>query len=104
MLYEVITPHPVILTDENNRFEYMNHEAALLFEDSLACGIGSGIPAGDGSGNLPGNTAVGSVELCLPGLDDELAAFSDGSDLTCGFEKTLTSEAGDKIYASYNFV
>jgi two-component system cell cycle response regulator len=92
-------PHPVILTDENNRFEYMNHEAALLFEDNRACGVGSERPAGDGSEEFSGSAAVGSVELCLPWLDDELAAFAGGSELTCGFEKALASKAGEKIYA-----
>ena len=28
-------PNPVILADEKNQFEYMNHAAALLFENSL---------------------------------------------------------------------
>ena len=91
-------PDPVILADEKNQFEYMNHEAALLFEDSRDCGVRPYHFSEDG-GDPAKNSAAGSVELCLPWLDDELATFADGTDLTCEFEKSVSSERGDKIYA-----
>jgi two-component system cell cycle response regulator len=92
-------PNPVILANEKNQFEYMNHEAALLFEDRRACGMRADHLTEDGSGDSEKKSAVGSVELCLPWLDDELASFADSSDLTFGFEKAVSSEGGDKIYA-----
>lgn len=91
-------PDPVILADEKNQFEYMNHEAALLFEDSRGCGLCPKHFSEDG-GQPASNPAVGSVELCLPWLDDELATFAAGPDLTLEFEKAVPSERGDKIYA-----
>jgi len=92
-------PNPVILADENNKFEYMNHEAALLFEASRVCGIRHDQSAADDAAELAENSAVGSVELCLPWLDGELADFAGGADLTASFEKAVSTESGDKIYA-----
>ncbi|UCD77620.1 MAG: diguanylate cyclase [Desulfobacterales bacterium] len=91
-------PNPVILADEKNQFEYMNHEAALLFEDNRVCGVRHYHFPEDAAGDRMDNSAVGSVGLCLPWLDDELAAFAGGSDLTHRFEKAVSSERGDRIY------
>jgi len=89
---------PVILADEQNQFEYMNHEAALLFEDSQNCGLQPSRAIEDG-GQAAVDPAVGSVELCLPWLEDELASFAAGTDLTSKFEKTVSSDRGNKLYA-----
>ena len=89
---------PVILADEKNQFEYMNHEAALLFENSRDCGLRPCRRLEDG-GQAANNPVVGSVELCLPWLDDELASFAAGTDLTSKFEKTVSSDKADRIYA-----
>ena len=91
-------PNPVILADENNQFEYMNHEAALLFEDSRVCGTRTGPSAGDGAAELMDGSVSGSVELCLPWLDEELATFAAGPNLTFSFEKTVSAAAGDRNY------
>jgi two-component system cell cycle response regulator len=91
-------PNPVILADENNQFEYMNHEAALLFEGSRVCAARFGYSAGDGDDEPMDSSVSGSVELCLPWLDDELAAFTAGPNLTSSFEKTVLAAAGDRNY------
>ncbi|MEJ2169741.1 MAG: hypothetical protein P8X90_29910 [Desulfobacterales bacterium] len=52
---------PVILADEKNQFEYMNHEAALLFENRRACGMKTSHFAEDDAGNPATDSAVGSV-------------------------------------------
>lgn len=92
-------PNPVILADEKNQFEYMNHAAAVLFENSSTCGARYLYQADDGMDMLQHNSRAGSVESCLPWLDDELAAFAGGSQLTCSFEKALPSETGSRSYA-----
>jgi len=91
--------NPVILADEDNQFEYMNHAAALLFEDSRVCGARYSQLPDSGEDKLQSSSAAGSVDLCLPWLDDELAKFSRGPDLTCVFEKVVFSETGDRNYA-----
>ena len=92
-------PNPVILADEKNQFEYMNHAAAVLFENSCTCGARYLYQADDGMDMLQHNSRAGSVESCLPWLDDELAAFAGGPQLTCSFEKALPSETGSRSYA-----
>ncbi len=92
-------PNPVILADEDNQFEYMNREAALLFEDSRVCGARFGHSAGDGADEPRDSSAAGSVKLCLPWLDDELAAFAAGPNLTISFEKGVLSTTGDRHYS-----
>ena len=92
-------PNPVILADEKNQFEYMNHAAALLFENSRTCGARYLYPADDGMDKLQHNSRAGSVESCLPWLDEELAAFAGGPEITCSFEKAFSSETGDRNYA-----
>jgi len=92
-------PNPVILADEKNQFEYMNQAAALLFENSLTCGARHRYQADDGKDILPHNSRAGSVESCLPWLDDEIVAFAGGPQLTCGFEKIFSSETGSRTFA-----
>jgi two-component system cell cycle response regulator len=92
-------PNPVILADEENQFEYMNHAAALIFEDNSVCSARFYPAVDDDNDGSPPDSATGSVELCLPWLDDELAKFSRGSDLTFSFEKVVSTDAGDRIYA-----
>ena len=82
-------PNPVILADEKNQFEYMNHAAALLFENSFSCGALYKHQADEKNALLQPNSPTGTVQSCLPWLDDELAAFSDGPEVTCSFEKNL---------------
>jgi two-component system cell cycle response regulator len=92
-------PNPVILADEKNQFEYMNHAAALLFENSSTCGARYLYQADEGIEMLPHNLTTGSVDSCLPWLDDELATFARGPELTCSFEKAILSETGHRNYA-----
>jgi len=92
-------PNPVILADENNQFEYMNQAAALLFENSRSCGARYLYQADEGMGRLQHNSRGGSVESCLPWLDDEIAAFAGGPQLTCSFEKAFSSETGNRSFA-----
>ncbi len=92
-------PNPVILADEKNKIEYLNHAAVLLFENSCTGGARYYYQAAEGMDILQQNSAAGSVESCLPWLDDELAAFAGGPELTCSFEKSILSEAGPSNYA-----
>ena len=92
-------PNPVILADEKNQFEYMNHAAAMLFNDRSTCGARYRYQVVDGIDKLQHNSPAGSVESCLPWLDDELAAFTGGPELACSFEKIFSSETGNRNYA-----
>jgi len=92
-------PNPVILADEKNQFEYMKHAAAVLFENSSNCGARYLYQADDGTDMLQRNSRAGSVESCLPWLDDELASFAGGPQLTFSFEKALPLETGSRSYA-----
>jgi two-component system cell cycle response regulator len=92
-------PNPVILADERNRFEYMNHAAALLFANNPSCGAGNLYRADDGMDILQPSAPAGSVESCLPWLDEEIAAFAGGPQLTCSFEKTFLAETGSRSFA-----
>ena len=92
-------PNPVILADENNRFEYMNQAAARLFENSQTCGARFDSPADDRLEDFQDDSTVGSVESCLPWLQNELADFAKAAQLTRNFDKTMLSEAGNRIYA-----
>ena len=92
-------PNPIILADEKNEFEYMNHAAVSLFENSDSCGARYIYRDEKGIDILQQNSNAGSVESCLPWLDDELAAFSAGPELTRSFEKEILSETGDRSYA-----
>ena len=92
-------PNPVILADASNRFEYMNHAAALLFENNPSCGAGNLYRADDGMDILQPSAPAGSVESCLPWLDEEIAAFAGGPQLTCSFEKTFLSETESRSFA-----
>jgi two-component system cell cycle response regulator len=92
-------PNPVILADENNQFEYMNHAAELLLNDNYTCGARYPYQTGEGIDILQHNTPSGSVESCLPWLGDELAAFAGGPELTCSFEKAFSSETGNRNFA-----
>lgn len=92
-------PNPVILADEKNQFEYMNHAAALLFKNSCTCGARFLYQADEGIDILNHNSPTGSVESCLPWLDDELAAFTGGPQITWSFEKAFSSETGNRNYA-----
>ncbi len=98
MIFESL-PNPVILADEKNQFEYMNHAAALLLNDNCTCGARYLYQADEGVDILQHTYPTGSVESCLPWLDDELAAFAGGPDLTCSFEKAFSSETGKRNYA-----
>jgi len=92
-------PNPVILADEKNQFEYMNHAAALLFENSRSCGARYLYQTDEGAERRQPNSRPGSVESCLPWLDDEIAAFAAGPQLTCSFEKAFASETGSRSFA-----
>jgi two-component system cell cycle response regulator len=92
-------PNPVILADENNQFEYMNHAAELLLNNNYTCGARYPYQTGEGLDILQHNTPSGSVEACLPWLGDELAAFAGGPELTCSFEKAFSSETGNRNFA-----
>jgi two-component system cell cycle response regulator len=92
-------PNPVVLADENNQFEYMNHAAALLFENSSSCGARFLYQAEEGKDVPQQNATPGTIQSCLPWLDDDLAAFAGGSDLTSSFEKVILAETGNKTYA-----
>ena len=92
-------PNPVILADEKNQFEYMNHAAALLFENSRSCGARYLYQTGEGVERRQPDSRAGSVESCLPWLDDEIAAFTGGPQLTCSFEKAFASETGSRSFA-----
>ena len=92
-------PNPVILANENNQFEYMNHSAAKLFEDSRACAPRYNYQADEGLVRLEPGSSAGTVDSCLPWLDEELAAFSGGPELTCSFEKSISAENGIRNYA-----
>jgi two-component system cell cycle response regulator len=91
-------PNPVILADEKNQFEYMNHAAARLFDNSSACSARYPYQVDNGVDILQPNSSTGSVESCLPWLDDELAAFAGGPELACSFEKTFSSETGSRNF------
>jgi len=92
-------PNPVILANEKNQFEYMNHAAALLFENSCACGALYRNQADEGMAVRQPNSPTGTVRSCLPWLDDELAAFAGGPELSCSFEKVMPAENGNRNYA-----
>ena len=82
-------PNPVILANEKNQFEYMNHAAALLFENSSACGALYKHQADEEMAVLQPNSSTGTVHSCLPWLDVELADFAGGPALSCSFEKSM---------------
>ncbi len=92
-------PNPVILANEKNQFEYMNHAAALLFENSCARGALFKNQADEGMAVLQPNSSTGTVQSCLPWLDEELAAFAGGAELSNSFEKAMSAENGDRNYA-----
>ena len=92
-------PNPVILANEKNQFEYMNHAAALLFENSSACGALYKHQADEEMAVLQPNSSTGTVHSCLPWLDVELADFAAGPALSCSFEKSMVAENGDRNYA-----
>jgi two-component system cell cycle response regulator len=92
-------PNPVVLADEKNQFEYMNHAAALLFENSSTCGARYLYQADEGMDILQHSSVTGSIESCLPWLDDELAAFAGSPELTCSFEKSFSLDSGNRIFA-----
>lgn len=92
-------PNPVILADEKNQFGYINHAAALLLENSCNCTARYPYQTGERIDILQHNTPTGSVESCLPWLDDELATFAGGPELTCSFEKVFSSDNGNRNYA-----
>ena len=92
-------PNPVILVNEKNQFEYMNHVAALLLNNNCTCGAGYLYQADEELDILQHTFPIGSVDSCLPWLDDELAAFAGGPELSCSFEKAFSSEIGNRNYA-----
>jgi len=92
-------PNPVILVDEKNQFEYMNYAATMLFNDRSTCGARYLYQVVDGMDKLKHNSSAGSVDSCLPWLDDELAAFAGGTELAWSFEKTFSSETGNRTFA-----
>jgi len=92
-------PNPVILANDKNQFEYMNHAAALLFENSCACGALYKHQADKGMAVLQPNSSTGTVQSCLPWLDEELAAFAGGAELSSSFEKAMPAENRDRNYA-----
>jgi two-component system cell cycle response regulator len=77
----------------------MNHAAALLFANNPSCGAGNLYRADDGMDILQPSAPAGSVESCLPWLDEEIAAFAGGPQLTCSFEKTFLAETGSRSFA-----
>ena len=91
-------PNPVILANEKNQFEYMNHAAVLLFENSCGCGTLFENQAGDRMAVLQPDSSIGTVHSCLPWLDEELAAFAGGAELNSSFEKAMPS---DKVNRNY---
>jgi two-component system cell cycle response regulator len=92
-------PNPVILADDKNQFEFMNRPALLLFEDKSSCRANFYHPAEDKAKSRPEGSTTGTVESCLPWLDSELAAFADGSELTCSFEKAFSADGQNRVYA-----
>ncbi len=92
-------PNPVILADEKNQFEYMNQPAARLFEHSTACGANIYYQVDDNIDTGLRDSTTGSVESCLPWLDTELAAFADGPEITCSFEKAFKADGVNRSYA-----
>ena len=92
-------PNPVFLADEKNQFEYMNHAAAVLFENNISCGARYLYQADEGSDILQQSSATGSIESCLPWLDAELAAFAGSPELSCSFEKSFSLDNGNRIFA-----
>ena len=91
-------PNPVILTDEQNRFEYMNQAADKLFENNPSCSTNFYHHADDGSNMRSAGSQAGSVESCLPWLDSELADFAAGPELTSSFEKTLPAQGCNRNF------
>ncbi|KGM42674.1 hypothetical protein JY97_12255 [Alkalispirochaeta odontotermitis] len=92
-------PNPVILADEKNDFEYLNHAAARLLKNNCGCGARHSYPTSDGMDIRPHTPAPGSVGSCLPWLADEFAAYAAGPELSCSFEKSFTSETVNRKYA-----
>ena len=62
-------PNPVILANEKNQFEYMNHAAAILFNDQSTCGARYRYQVVDGMDfaavKLPGEAEVAGQECIV---------------------------------------
>ena len=91
-------PNPVILANENGQFEYLNHAAALLFDNSSACGALNKHQADKGIAVRQPNFLTGTVQSYLPWLDDELAAFAGSPELSFIFEKDMPTGNGKRNY------
>ena len=92
-------PHPVILADKQNQFEYMNQAAEMLFENRPSCRVSFYHRVEDGIKMRSAVSRAGSVESCLPWLDSELADFAAGPELTFSFEKMFLAEDCNRNYA-----